>query len=123
MWVSDRPEMRIQFDVAVSVNLIVHEADYHYDEYDEVTFWLMMRCCGDLDKDLEDLDVFEVSSYNGKTRTKNPLDDSLVPVIHRVQLDRCSEDFLRDHYEKDLLEPCWVDPTELAEKLGLTIRK
>ena len=123
VWVEDRPEMQIQFDVAISVELTVPEDDHHYDDYEEETIWLMVRCEGDLDKDLEDFNIFEVSSYNGKNRKKNPLDDSLVPVISREQLEKIAEGFLRRHYKKALLEPCWVDPIELAEGMGLTIRR
>ena len=72
IWVFDRPSMRIQFDVAVSLNLIIPKADHHYDDYEEKTIWLMLRCEGDLDKELEDMAIFEVSAYNGKNRDKKP---------------------------------------------------
>lgn len=122
VWVFDRPGMRIQLDVAVSLNLIIPEADHHYDDYEEKTIWLMLRCEGDLDKELEDTTIFEISAYNGKNRDKKPLDDSLVPVFGNEQLDEIAEDFLRRHYKKALLEPCWVDPVELANTMNLTVR-
>ena len=32
VWVEDLPEMKIQFDVALSVIFEIPEADYHYDD-------------------------------------------------------------------------------------------
>ena len=122
VWVEDKPGMEIHFDVAVSIWFETHEGDYHYDDYDENIVWMMAHCRGDLDKNLDDFEILYVSKYNGKSRVKEPMDDSLVPVMNKNQLDDIAEQFLRDHYKKALLEPIWVDPTELAESMGLTIR-
>ena len=122
VWVEDKPGMEIHFDVAVSIWFETHEGDYHYDDYDENIVWMMAHCRGDLNKNLDDFEILHVSKYNGKSRVKDPMDDSLVPVMNKNQLDGIAEQFLRDHYKKALLEPIWVDPTELAESMGLTIR-
>lgn len=122
IWVEDKPGMEIYFDVAVSIWFEIHEGDYHYDDYDENVVWMMVHCRGDLDKNLDDFEILQVSKYNGKSRVKNPMDDSLVPVINKNQLDDIAEQFLRDHYKKALLEPMWVDPLELANAMGLTVR-
>lgn len=122
VWVENKPGMEIHFDVAVSIWFETHEGDYHYDDYDENIVWMMAHCRGDLDKNLDDFEILYVSKYNGKSRVKDPMDDSLVPVMNKNQLDGIAEQFLRDHYKKALLEPMWVDPTELAESMGLIIR-
>jgi len=122
VWVDDLPNMKIQFDVALSVVFEIHEADYHYDETEEKKIWMMVRCRGDLAKDLEDFEIFEVSDYKGKNRAKKPMDDALVPIINKDNLEKVAEQFLRDHYKKALLEPIWVNPTELAESMGLNVR-
>lgn len=119
VWVEDLPEMAIQFDVALSVVFEIHEADYHYDDTEEKKIWMMVRCRGDLAQDLADFEIFEVSNYNGKNWAKKPMDDALVPVIYKDNLERVAEQFLRDHYKKALLEPIWVNPTELAESMGV----
>ena len=49
VWVFDQPGMCIQFDVAVSLHLIIPDDDHHYDEYEEKDKWLMLRCEGDLE--------------------------------------------------------------------------
>lgn len=123
VWVEDGPEMQIRFDVALSVDITVPDANHHYDDYEEISFWLMAKCSGDLDKDLEDFSISQVREYDGRSRMKKRLDDSLVPVIKGDQLDDIAEDFLRKYYPKALLEPCWVDPAAVAGKLGLTVRR
>lgn len=114
--------MEIHFDVAVSIWFEVQEADYHYDDYDENIVWMMVQCRGNLDRNLNDFEILNVSRHNGKSRVKDPMDDSLIPVMNKNQLDDVAEQFLREHYEKALLEPIWLDPLELANSMGLTVR-
>ena len=77
VWVEDKPEMEIHFDVAVSIWFETHEGDYHYDDYDENIVWMMAHCRGDLDKNLDDFEILQVSKYDGKNLVRNPMDDSL----------------------------------------------
>ena len=42
--------MKISFDVALSVNIEIKDGNHHYDVSEERTFWLMVSCWGDLDK-------------------------------------------------------------------------
>lgn len=122
VWVEDKPGMEIHFDVAVSIWLETHEGDYHYDDYEENIVWIMIHCRGDLDKNLDDFEILNVAKYNGKSRVQNPMDDALVPVINKNQLEDAAEQFLRKHYKKALLEPMWLNPLELAKNMGLTVR-
>lgn len=122
VWVEDKPGMEVHFDVAISIWFETHEGDYHYDDYDENIVWMMAHCRGDLDKNLDDFEIMCVSKYNGKSRVKDPMDDSLVPVMNKNELDEIAEQFLRTHYKKALLEPTWIDPIELAKGMGLTVR-
>lgn len=122
VWVADLPGMEIQFDIALSVEYEATERDYHYDNSDGDGMWLMVRCQGSLDNDLDDFEVFEVSEFCNKNRVENPMDDELVPVIHSEKLDAVAEDFLRKHYKKALLQPTWVDPMKLATSMGLSVK-
>lgn len=122
VWIDDMPGMQIQFDVALSVNFTVPETDYHYDDEEEKIIWLMVRCRGNLQCELDDFEIFDVTDYKSKSRAKNPMDDALVPVIKSNNLDEVAEQFLRDHYKKALLKPTWVDPLELAKTMGLTVK-
>jgi regulator of replication initiation timing len=58
VWVDDLPEMKIQFDVALSVMFEIPETHRHYDDSEEKTVWLMVRCSGDIGCNLEDFKVF-----------------------------------------------------------------
>ncbi len=121
VWVNDLPGMEIEFDVAVCAELYVHERDYHYDESETAYKWFMVSFRGDLEKELDDVTVTGKDIYNGKGRYQNPLDDALVPVIKPEQLEKVAEQFLRDYYPKALLQPMWLEPTELAGELGLKV--
>jgi len=123
VWVDDQPDMQIKFDVAVSVDFVVNEANHHYDDYEEETAWLMVRCKGDLAQELRDFEIYDVSEYTGKNKAKKPMDDDIVPVISKDNLDSIAEKFLKKYYPKALLEPINVSPTELAKSLGLSIKK
>lgn len=128
VWVDDLPGMDIQFDVALSLSLSFPEADHHYDNSEEKTVWMMVKCQGNLDRHLDDFTVFDYSAYNGKSRAQNPLDDSLVPYIAYDQLEKAAHDILTRHYPEALAivpmgkPPIWVDPSVLAGRLGLTVK-
>lgn len=122
IWVDDLPGMKIQFDVVLSMWFEISEGDHHYDDFEEKTTWIIARCRGDLDCELNDFEIFEVSDYKGKNRAKKPMDDALVPIINKDNLEKVAEQFLRDHYKKALLEPIWVDPIDLAKGMGLSVR-
>ena len=129
VWVADKPGMEIQFDVAVSIGFEVQEADYHYDDYDENIVWMMAHCRGNLEHNLDDFEIISVSKYNDKSRVKDPMDDSLVPIIPYEKLEQVATAFLKEHYPSALRVPArgetpvWVDPTVLAKELGLTIKR
>ena len=128
VWVEDKPGMEVHFDVAISIWFETHEGDYHYDDYDENIVWMMAHCRGDLDKNLDDFEILRVSKYNGKSRVKDPMDDSLVPIIPYEKLDDVATVFLQEYYPAALRipmrgqDPVWVDPTELAKNMGLTVK-
>lgn len=127
VWVNDEPGSEIQFDCAVSVSLVIRDQDYHYDNEEEKTAWIMARCRGDLDKDLDDFDIFDSYPYDGKNKQKRPLDDSLVPYMPEDSLEQTAKEILEEYYPEALHvpryneDPVWVDPSKLAERLGLTV--
>lgn len=128
MWVEDKPGMEIHFDVAVSIWFETHEGDYHYDDYDENIVWLMIHCRGDLDKNLDDFEILQVSRCDGKKLVRNPMDDSLVPIIPYDKLETVANEILQEYFPETLRVPMrgqaavWVDPTVLVERMGLKIK-
>ena len=122
VWVEDLPKMRISFDIAVEVEYTITEGDYHYDDEEYGKDWFMIQCEGDLDSNLSDFQIKNVSPYDGKSRSCNPLSDSLVPYIKKEKLDAEAEAILRKYYPKALLEPIEIDPYKLASNMGLVVR-
>ncbi|VIG16564.1 Uncharacterised protein [Clostridioides difficile] len=128
LWIDDKPGMEIHFDVALSVTIEVQEGDYHYDDCDERTFWLMLNCRGDIEKEFADFEILDYEAYSGKNRIENPMDDSLVPYIPYERMEQEAETFLKRNYPDALRvpfrgqAPVWVDSTKLAEKMGLQIQ-
>lgn len=119
--ISDLPNMRIEFDVAIEAELEVRESDYHYDESENCRQWFMLKCFGDLDRNLDDFKISSVTEYTSKIKQAKPMSDSLVPIINKEQLETVATDFLRRHHPEALKKPMAVEPQLLAEKMGLTV--
>ena len=99
-----------------------HDDDrYHNDETEAAHQWFMIRCRGDLDCGLSDLDIYEVCVYNSRNRQKCPMSNALVPIINKDNLEKEAEAFLRKYYKEALLQPMWIDPVELAKRMRLTV--
>lgn len=119
--VCDLPGSKIAFDVVIESELYIREADYHYDTDESTTEWFMLRCSGDLDKNLDDLYIASISTYCGRNRIPKALDDSLVPLTRSDDLEGISIDFLKRYYPQALKKAVPIDPFELAKTMGLTI--
>lgn len=121
--VSDLPGSAIEFDVVMDATLIAHDEDrYHNDETEATHQWFTLRCRGDLDCGLSDLDIYDVLVYNNRNRQKRPMSNALVPIIYKKDnLEKEAETFLRKYYKEALLQPMWVDPSELARRMKLTV--
>ncbi|MEI3613531.1 hypothetical protein [Pseudogracilibacillus sp. SO30301A] len=119
--VNDLPDMKIEFDIAVEAEFEVRESDYHYDESENCRQWFMLECSGDLDCNLDDFVISSITEYTSKNRQPKPMSDSLVPIIHKEQLESVATDFLRRHCPEALKTPMAVEPQVLADKMGLTV--
>jgi len=120
--VDDLPGMKIEFDVIVDAEIEVLEGDYHYDDFDQCNQWFLLRCKGDLDVSLDDFEITAISTYSQKSKMPKPLSDALVPVIYKEELDNVANDFLQRYYPEALKTPMAVDPSKLAEKMGLDVK-
>lgn len=119
--VSDLPDMKIEFDVAVEAELEVRESDYHYDESEICRQWFIFKCFGDLACNLDDLKISSVNIYTSKNKQAKPMSDSLVPLIQSEELEAVATDFLRRHYPGALKTPMAVEPQKLAMNMGLNV--
>jgi len=119
--VNDLPGMKIEFDVVVEAELEVRESDYHYDEFENCSQWFMLKCSGDLERNLDDFSISGITEYTNKNKQPKPMSDSLVPIINREQLESVATDFLRRNYPEALKTPKAIEPQVLAEKMGLSV--
>lgn len=82
--VSDLPGSAIEFNVVMDATIIVYDEDrYHNDESDAKHQWFMIRCSGNLDCGLSDLDIYDVSIYDKRNRQERPMSNTLVPTIYK----------------------------------------
>lgn len=130
VYVNDLPKTKVAFDVILEVELVIKEADYHYDESDTCNLWIRVPCEGDLLIHVSDWEINEegVEQYFKKNLPGSCLSDSLVPYISSCQLEEIATEFLKEYYPSALSEtkngiPIHVDPTVLAKNLGLTIER
>lgn len=130
VYVNDLPKTKVAFDVILEVELVIKEADYHYDESDTCNLWIRVPCEGDLLIHVSDWEINEegVEQYFKKNLPGSCLSDSLVPYISSCQLEKSATEFLKEYYPSALSEtkngiPIHVDPTVLAKNLGLTIER
>lgn len=120
--VSDLPGSAIEFDVVMDATLIVYDEDrYHNDESEAKHQWFMVRCRGNLDCGLSDLEIYDVHVYDSRNRQKRPMSNALVPIIYKDDLEKEAEAFLRKYYKEALLQPMWIDPVELTKRMKLTV--
>ena len=117
----DLPGTKIGFDIRVEAQIEVHEGDYHYDEVEWPQQWFVLRCIGDLEKDLNEFAISGIEIYNSKDSYGQKLYDSLVPVINKSDYEEAAEGFLRRNYKKALVEVGYVDPMEVAKSMGLNV--
>lgn len=120
--VSDLPGMDIEFDVIVEAKIEVREQDSDGDKVEKCKKWFVMSCSGNLDCKLEDFAISSISIYDNENKPTKSMSDTLVPIIYKDQFEEEAEKFLKRNYEKALLEPIPVDPMELVENMGLTVR-
>lgn len=117
----DLPGSEVGFDIRVEAHILVHEGDYHRDEAECPQQWFVLRCTGDLEKDLDDFVVNSIEIYNSKNNYKNKLYDSLVPIINHADYEQAAIDFLKKYYPKGLVQSGYIDPMEVAKGMGLNV--
>jgi len=121
VYVDNRPGMGIAFDIIVEAQIEISERDRHYDRYDDQWPWFKISCTGDLSRHLDDFAILDIREYNSKSKQTNPMSDSLVPIIGKEQLEKEATEFLRRNYPEALKAPMAIDPSDLAQRMGLNV--
>ena len=95
--------------------------NHHYDEAYK-TFWMMVKCQGSTDNLPNDFKIYDVDFYNGKSRRKDALYNSLVPYIGYDRMEDEASAFLKTYYPEALCitlhgeSTVYVGPEKLAQK-------
>lgn len=118
----DLPEMRIGFDIRVEAYFEVHEGDYHYDETEYAKQWFVLKCTGDLDKNLDDFTIHDIEIYDSRAQHDRPMYDSLVPVMYKKDYEARAQEFLEAHCQKAILNHTAIDPMDVAAAMKLTVK-
>lgn len=127
VYVSDRPEMKVAFDVGIELDLDVRGVNHSNDESEECFPWIRISCEGNLACGLDDWQITGIEPYNPKNAPFNSLSDALVPYIPYERLEATAKDFLKDYYPEALKitshgqPPISIDPVVLAQRLELNI--
>ena len=88
VYVDDRENMRIAFEVALDSEIEVYEVNRHHDNSDTCSRWFLVKCEADLSQQLNDFCIIGVSPYSQKACIARPLDDNLVPYIRSDKLTK-----------------------------------
>ena len=101
--IDDREGMCIAFDVAVEAEIEVCEySNRKGNRSDLCTQWFLLRCEGNLSTGLPSFVIKNVEVYSQRQHQKNPLSDSLVPIIYADSLEAEAEKFLKKYYPEAL---------------------
>ncbi|MDD3840854.1 MAG: helix-turn-helix transcriptional regulator [Clostridia bacterium] len=121
IYINDLPGMKVAFDVLIEAIFEIHEIDRRHDKYDEVSNWFKISCIADLETGLGDFSIEYVEIYSHKEKQLKPLSDTLVPIIKKEELEKVAVDFLKIYYPEALKEPTYINPDDLAERMGLSV--
>lgn len=119
--IEDRPGLGIGFVILVEAELEVSDANHRSDKSAQLYRWLQFDCEGNLANGLQDWSITNVQLYDTRKNIQASLDDALVPVISKDQLDEVASAFLEKYYPEALQNPMYLDPMELARRMGLKV--
>ncbi|EKF35835.1 ImmA/IrrE family metallo-endopeptidase [Bacillus xiamenensis] len=111
----------LEFDVIVEQYLEVFDTNHRLDESEHIQEWFHISCSGDIEREFEDFTIHNIEKYYEKEKNKNPLSDSLVPIIYKRDLEQIARIFLEKHYPEALSKPIPIDTKELAYRMGLSV--
>jgi hypothetical protein len=114
VFVDNLPGMKIAFDVLLEAEFEISETDRHTDRYDQKRRWFKVSCTGDLSCSLDDFAITATEEYNYRSKQNSPMSDSLVPIIHKDQLEAAIKKLNAAGIKCTVLTKGLL-PTELAE--------
>jgi len=124
VYVNDLPGADIAFDILAEADFTVCQYSNRYGEKEEdATKWFKFSCKGNLENNLDDCIVKNPEEYLSKPQPSKPLDDSLVPYIHKEEYDTVAAEFLKAaNCERCITSAVPVDAMKIASALGLNVK-
>lgn len=120
--VFDEIGMKIRFDCIVSCEYHLKDMSNKHSDYDVVDAWFKVKCLGDLEKDLKDTIVVDVDQTIKQNQSIDALNDSLVPMLTKNELELKATEFLKLYYPDALTEPIFLDPEILIKNMNLNLK-
>lgn len=123
VYVDNRPEQEIAFDVLLRVEVALRSVGYLDNSKESNIQWLRVSCSGEVEAGIKNFRLIEIDLYDKKKARSNrlPLTDQLVPVIYKEDLEQIAENFLSHYFPLALDSPMMISPERLAEKMGLSL--
>lgn len=114
----------LKFDAIVIAQVEIAETHHGERISDSAEQWYRISCACDISDGIKNLRISGIKVYyKGKSLPNaGRLSDYLVPIIRKDDLDATAGLFLQQYYPEALEQPMQVNATELARRMGLTIR-
>ena len=122
-YIRDTDIMKLDFDVLVVGEICFQEVTRHNDFEDNCSKWFRVTCSAEMNGSLKDFKIIDVDTYdrNKGKRFGNLLSDQLVPILHKDDLEKTAEDFLKKYHPLALEVPMAIDPYYVVNKMGLMV--
>lgn len=120
--VSNRPQDSIKFDILVEADLEVYDKYFYRNDVTEsIRQWFCVECIGRLGAYLKDSEYTKVSVYDGKLHDNTAMSQRLVPIMNKEDCENYASMFIQKYYPEASDSREWLDPNELAKRMGLTV--
>ncbi|MDG6162104.1 helix-turn-helix transcriptional regulator [Lactococcus formosensis] len=122
-YIRDTDIMKLDFDVLVVGEICFQEVTRHNDFEDNCSKWFRVTCSAEMNGSLKNFKITDVDTYdrNKGKRFGNLLSDQLVPILHKDDLEKTAEDFLKKYHPLALEVPMAIDPYYVVNKMGLMV--
>jgi len=118
----DSLEEKLSFDAVVIADIAIFQTSHSQQIEDDTERWFRVACEVDVGNGFQNLRIKEIDDYDhNDNNIRKMLDDSLVPFIHAVDLEKHAEAILHSVYPEALAAPTRIDVRLFAERLGLKI--
>lgn len=120
--VSNKPQDSIKFDILVEADLEVYDKYFYRNDVTEsIRQWFCVECIGSLGAYLKDSEYTKVSVYEGKLHDNTAMSQRLVPIMNKEDCEKYASMFIQKYYPEANDSSEWLDPNELAKRMGLTV--